>query len=78
MRPTERFAAYEQKAQVLEQIAKQYPEDSNEVAALKEAALALCFGLTKRYEEFQGYLAELNRPLTAQEENHLRELGLEP
>ena len=78
MRPTERFAAYEQKAQVLEQIANQYPEDSNEVAVLKEAALALCFGLTKKYEEFQEYLAELNRPLTEQEEKHLRDLGLEP
>ena len=77
MRPTERFTAYEQKAHVLEQIAKGYPEDSEEVAALKEASLALCFGLTKRYEEFQTYLAELNRPLTEQEENHLRKLGLE-
>jgi len=78
MRPTERFTAYEQKAQILERIAKQYPDDSEEVAALKEAALALCFGLTKRYEEFQSYLSELERPLTEQEESHLRKLGLEP
>lgn len=78
MRPSERYATYEKKALVLEQIAKQYPQDSDEVAALKEAAFVLCFGLTKKYEEFQKYLAELNRPLTEQEEKHLRELGLEP
>jgi hypothetical protein len=78
MRLSERYTAYEQITQVLERIAKQYPGDSDEVAALKEAALALCFGLTKRYEEFQNYLAELSRPLTAQEEKHLSELGLNP
>lgn len=78
MGASERFTEYEKKAQTLEGIAKQYSEGSNELATLKEAALALCFVITVRYEEFQAYLAKINRPLTEQEENHIRRLGLEP
>jgi hypothetical protein len=39
----EKSALYERQARVLERIAKQYPEDSVEVTALKQAAFALCF-----------------------------------
>jgi hypothetical protein len=72
----ERSALYESQARVLERIAKKYAEDSVEVAALKEAALALCFALTQRYEEFTKYLAKMNRPMTEKDEKHLKELGL--
>ena len=72
----ERSALYERQARVLERIAKQYPEDSTEVAALKQAAFALCFGLTQRYEEFTKYLGEMNRPMTEDDEQYLKKLGL--
>jgi len=54
-----------------------YPEDSAETAALKQAAFALCFALTQRHEEFSRYLADMNKPMTQKEEEHLKELGLE-
>jgi len=73
----ERSALYERQAQVLERIAKVYPEDSAETAALKQAAFALCFALTQRHEEFSRYLADMNKPMTQKEEEHLKELGLE-
>jgi hypothetical protein len=72
----EKSALYERQARVLERIAKQYPEDSTEVAALKEAAFALCFALTQRYEEFTKYLAEMNRPMREKDEEYLKKLGL--
>ena len=72
----ERSALYERQARVLERIAKQYPEDSVEVSALKESAFALCFALTQRYEEFTKYLADMNRPMTEEDEKYLKKLGL--
>lgn len=77
MRAGERFTRYEQRAQVLERIAKQYPEDSPELMTLKEAAYALCFAVTQRHEEFSRYLAEMNKPMTEKEEKRLKELGLQ-
>ena len=71
-----RSALYERQARVLERIAKKYAKDSVEVAALKEAAFALCFALTRRYEEFTKFLTEMNRPMTEKDEKHLKELGL--
>ena len=76
MRARQRFANYEQRARVLERIAKQYPENSQEVMALKQAAYALCFAMTKRHEEFGRYLAEMNKPMTEREERQLKRLGL--
>jgi len=72
----ERFALYERQARVLERIAKQYQEDSTEIAALKQAAFALCFALTQRHEEFKKYLARMNRPMTEKDEKYLKKLGL--
>ena len=73
---SEGFGRYERQAQVLERIAKNYRAKSKEVAVLKEAAFALAFALTQRYEEFRHYLAEVNRPLTEREEERLKKLGL--
>ena len=78
IKPSARYVLYESHAQILENIAKQYPPDSDEVAALKESAFALCFALTEKYDEFRKYLEGLQRPLTEEEEKYLRELGLEP
>jgi hypothetical protein len=72
----ERSALYERQARVLERIAKQYPEDSTEGAALKQAAFALCFALTQRHEEFTKYLERMNRPMTEEDEQYLKKLGL--
>ena len=78
MKTTERFRRYEQEAIVLESISKNYPENSDEKRVLKSAAFALCFAMTERHEEFTKYLAHLDKPLTANEGKHLKELGLEP
>ena len=81
MKVKERYALYERQAPVLERIAQKYPEGSAENAALKQAAFALCFALTQRYDEFTKYVSDMTRPPTKAEEKrmnkHLKELGLD-
>lgn len=77
MQASEGFARYERDSEVLERIAKQYPDDSAEVAVLKQAAYALLFALTESHDEFTRYLAKMNRPMTEEDEKYLKKLGLE-
>jgi hypothetical protein len=76
MHPKDRISAYERAAEVLRRIAEQYPEQSVELNALKVASLALSFALITKGDEFATYLQGVNRPLTDEQKDHLKKLGL--
>lgn len=78
MDASEKFAALERKSRVLQSIAARYSKDSTEAEALKEAALALAFATIQRADEFAQYAADVEKPLSEQEEANLRALGLPP
>jgi len=74
----DRITALEIDAKILERIASQYHETSNECAALKRAAIALCNVLTGDYEAVKDYLAKFEGELTAEQRVHLKAMGIDP
>jgi len=64
---------------VLERIASNYAGDSEETGPLKNAAYALHFVHAHQLaKQFLDWVAALDRPLTDEEIDHLKSLGLEP
>ncbi|HEY7292786.1 MAG TPA: hypothetical protein VH583_23310 [Vicinamibacterales bacterium] len=72
-----RFALYEQKANILQAIAQRYAADSIEHQVLKEAAFALCFALTEKSAEFATYLENTTSSLSDDEKSRLKSLGFD-
>ena len=74
----DRVSAFENDAQILEQIASQYDATSTEHAVLNRAAIALWYVLTTRYEEFKDYVTKFEGDLTAEQRSHLMAMGIDP
>jgi hypothetical protein len=75
---TKRFDEYEKHAKQLEKISKTLSKKSMKYVALKRAAFALGFVTMNHHAEFEKFLSDqLSRTLSADEERHLRDLGLE-
>ncbi len=75
----DRLKLYERQAAILENVAKQYPVTSAEYGAVRQATIALFYGLTQPHEDFLKYLEKWNHgELTPQQEVHLRSIGIDP
>ena len=74
----DRITAFENDAKILERIASQYHEASNEHAALKRAAIALWYASTSNYEAFTNYVAKFEGDLTTKQRSHLKAMGIDP
>jgi hypothetical protein len=75
----DRLSLYERQAAILEGIAKQYAETTAEHSAIRQAAIALWYALSRPQSDFLDYLEKWNRgELTPQQEAHLRSMGIDP
>ena len=74
---TERFRILEEDAAVLKQIADKYPPSSKEHQAVRRAAFALSFALTKSPEQFSNFVQECQADLTQEQRSYLEKLGLQ-
>jgi hypothetical protein len=71
---------FERVCEILATIAKTFPEDSEQVKAIKEAAEAYIFlqlhlKLRNAYEAYRQMSLDV---LTDEQEQHLREMGIDP
>lgn len=67
----------EKNCDILEKIASNYPEASEEHEAIKLAATALHFAWQIEIQErFQTFLHNMNRELTEEERRHLINMGI--
>lgn len=74
-----RMELYERQAAILEGIAKQYPLESAEHGAIRQAAIALLYALSQPDDRFMAYLDKWNHGgLTPDQEAHLRSMGIDP
>lgn len=75
----ERVKAYERKAAILEKVASQYTEGSDEHEAIRQAAIGLWYALTEQKGDFLAYLQNWRKGnLTSEQEAHLRSMGIDP
>lgn len=65
---------------ILQTISKQYPDDSNEAHALKNAAQAFTFLVqhSTLKSAFEKYQDASKRPLNPAEIDHLKSMGIKP
>jgi hypothetical protein len=79
MNRKERIVLYEKRAAILERVATGYAESSAEYGAIREAAIALWFGLTQQSGDFLEYLERWDRgELNPEERAHWRSMGINP
>jgi hypothetical protein len=69
---------FEDDSKILERIANQYSEASEEHVALKHASIALWYALTEGHERFQKYVETFQGDLTDAQRAHLKEMGIDP
>ena len=70
---------YERIATILEGIAKDYPDDSDESQAIKSAALALFYVRSENIKaKFEKFLEDFEEELTDSQIAHLKNMGLSP
>lgn len=74
----DRIRAFEEDAKLLERIASQYDDASNEHAALKRAAMALWVVSTHNYEPFKDFVTTSGADLTPEQRSHLAAMGIDP
>jgi hypothetical protein len=70
---------FEADSKILERIAMQYGEQSDEYRAVKHAAIALSYVLMGQGREwFRKYVEEFEGDLTPEQRKHLIEMGIDP
>jgi hypothetical protein len=74
----DRVELYERQAAILDRVAKKHDEGSPEYAAVRQAAIALWFALTERYDDFLEYLKKFDSELTPEQKAHLKSMGIDP
>jgi|SRR5580658_8395780 hypothetical protein len=75
----ERIRLYERQAGILESIAKRYPRKSAEYVAIRQAAIALWYGLTRQQSDFLEYMEKREHgELTGAQKEHLKSMGIDP
>lgn len=79
MSERDRFNLFEEDSKILERIATQYGEESEEYRAMKHAAIALWYVLTGQgHQWFKEYLEQFEGELTPEQRKHLIEMGIDP
>lgn len=73
-----RMNLFEEDSRTLEELAKQYAENSREYVALKHAAIALWYVLAEGHEKFKRYVDQFEGDLTPEQRRHLIEMGIDP
>ena len=69
----------EEDSKILERIANQYGEKSDEYRAMKHAAIALWYVLTGQgHQWFKEYIEQFEGDLTPEQRKHLIEMGIDP
>jgi hypothetical protein len=76
MKASDWFKTFEEDSEVLRQIARQYPEDSPQRAALERAALAFAYVVMEHLEGFAAFVTKSASDLTDTQREHLRGLGI--
>jgi hypothetical protein len=74
----ERISLFEEDSKILEKLASQHGENSEEYAALKRAAIALWYALTEGHEKFQKYVDKFEGDPPTEQRAHLIEMGIDP
>jgi hypothetical protein len=74
----ERIGLFEEDSRILEKLASQHDENSEECAALKRAAVALWYALTEGHEKFQKYVEKFEADLSTEQRAHLIEMRIDP
>jgi hypothetical protein len=75
----ERFNLFEEDSKILERIAVQHGEESNEYRAMKHAAIALSYVLIGHgHLWFKEYVKQFEGDLTPEQRKHLIEMGIDP
>ena len=78
MKPKGGVALFERQSAILERIAKKYPESSAEYGAIRQAAIALFYALTGQSGDFLSFQERWDSELSAEQEAHLRSMGVDP
>jgi len=79
MSAKDRINLFEEDSKILERIAIQYGEKSDEYRAVKHGAIALWYVLTGQgHEWFRDYVGRFEGELTPEQRKHLIEMGIDP
>jgi hypothetical protein len=58
----------------LEAVSSSFSEDLKKRDAIKIAAFAYVFAMTRHRRQFEDYMANLSKPLTAEQEDYLKKI----
>ena len=73
------YESLENTCKLLEQISNKLEKDSEEYKALELSSAALIYiKMNKKEKDFEDFISEMNKPLSKEQLDHLRDLGINP
>jgi len=66
----------EKQTRILQELAANYPDGSQQYSALENAAFALTFSISEQYESFTKFIETSKEDLSDEQKESLRNLGL--